>query len=202
MKEFQVEIVVRTVYNINVIAESKEEAENTARDQYDSGVYEESGEIDSVSFEVFDNNTDEIINDKVIVDGVIAIKLANGKFIPFIKRCKYRNKDNTFHWCWFNIEVLKKHKVLIECPEELADCWRLEPYYHISGEEITQEWMMKALHNAFDNPISFVPGTIRFGYLFDKVLVPKSETELLTLATVFTKEQPVLMWKEDKWSQD
>lgn len=55
MKDFQVEIVVRTVYNINVMAESKEEAENIARDQYDSGVYEDCGEKECASFEVFDN---------------------------------------------------------------------------------------------------------------------------------------------------
>lgn len=106
------------------------------------------------------------MNEKVIVDGVIAVKLANGKFIPFFKRCKYRNKDNSLRWCWFNIAVLKKHKVLIDCFEELADCWRLEPYYHVNGKEITQEWMMKALRNAFENPISFVPGTIRVVFLF------------------------------------
>ena len=137
------------------------------------------------------------MNDKVIVDGVIAVKLANGKFIPFFKRCKYRNKDNSLRWCWFNIAVLKKHKVLIDCPEELADCWRLEPYYHVNGREITQEWMMKALRNAFENPISFVPGTIRVVFLFNKVFVPKSETELLALANVVTDEQPLLMWKEE-----
>ena len=55
MKEFQVEIVEKTVFNVNIIAESKEEAENIARDQYDRGVYEGSGEKECVSFEVLDN---------------------------------------------------------------------------------------------------------------------------------------------------
>ena len=57
--------------------------------------------------------------------------------------------------------------------------------------------MMKALRNAFENPISFVPGTIRVVFLFNKVFVPKSETELLALANVVTDEQPLLMWKEE-----
>lgn len=54
-KEYQVEIRVVTVFNVSVKADSKEEAENIARDQYDSGVYEDSGEKECASFEVFDN---------------------------------------------------------------------------------------------------------------------------------------------------
>lgn len=138
--------------------------------------------------------------EKAVISAVMAVRLKNGKFIPFFKRGKFRNKDNSFHWCWFNMAVLKKHKVLIDSPEELADCWRLEPYYHVNGKEITHEWMMKALSKAFDNPISFESGTIRIGYDFNKGLVPKSETELLDLLKAFTEDIPVLMWKEDKWN--
>ena len=52
MKKYVVEIAEKVTYNVEVDASLPEDAENAAREMYDSGMFEGEGELESVSFDV------------------------------------------------------------------------------------------------------------------------------------------------------
>ena len=52
MKKYVVEIIEKVTYKVYVDASSQEDAENAAREMYDSGIFEGEGELESVSFDV------------------------------------------------------------------------------------------------------------------------------------------------------
>lgn len=52
MKKFVVEIVEKITYKVEFSADSQEYAERRVREIYDSGAFEGTGELDSVSFDV------------------------------------------------------------------------------------------------------------------------------------------------------
>ena len=52
MKKYVVEIVEKVTYKVDLDASSPEDAENIAREMYDSGILECEGELESVSFDV------------------------------------------------------------------------------------------------------------------------------------------------------
>lgn len=55
MKKYVVEIVEKVVYKVERSAVSPECAENLIRELYDMGAFEGEGELDSVSFDVEEN---------------------------------------------------------------------------------------------------------------------------------------------------
>ena len=52
MNKYVVEIVEKVTYKVDLDASSPEDAENIAREMYDSGIFEGEGEVESVSFDV------------------------------------------------------------------------------------------------------------------------------------------------------
>ena len=52
IKKYVVEIVEKVTYKVDLDASSPEDAENIAREMYDSGILEGEGELESVSFDV------------------------------------------------------------------------------------------------------------------------------------------------------
>ena len=50
MKKYQVEIIEKIVFQVSVEAADETEAEKKARDQYDKGILEGTGEKESVTF--------------------------------------------------------------------------------------------------------------------------------------------------------
>ena len=52
MKKYVVEIAEKVTYKVDLDASSPEDAENIAREMYDSGILEGEGELESVSFDV------------------------------------------------------------------------------------------------------------------------------------------------------
>lgn len=139
------------------------------------------------------------MENKIFINGVIVIKLKNGKFIPFIRRGKFRDRRNALIWNWHNVSVYKKKKVLIDNVEELVDSWELEPYYHRNGKPITAKFMMSALKKAFDNPIAFAPYTIKI-YTGEEFYCPKNEEELLRYLDEQQELNLALSWKKETWN--
>ena len=58
MKRYEVEIVEKITYKVQLDAASSEDAENAARRLYDLGCWE-NGELESVSFDVVEENEGE-----------------------------------------------------------------------------------------------------------------------------------------------
>ena len=96
MDKYVVEIVEKVTYNVEVDASSPEDAENIAREMYDSGIFEGEGELESVYFDVeaYDcitelvNTSHNGINDKYLCHDELVRDLFNdGQYA--------QNKDNT-----------------------------------------------------------------------------------------------------------
>ena len=158
MKKYVVEIVEKVTYNVEVDASSPEDAENIAREMYDSGIFEGEGELESVSFDVeaYDcitelvNTSHNGINDKYICHDELVRDLFNDGQYAW-------NKDNTEMVGFVGNEpVLVRleadNKLLVRF---LGGVW---------CPDVVEEWVKKIEHDK-KNDVDYVIDTYMFGVI-------------------------------------
>lgn len=119
-----------------------------------------------------------------IIGDVMALKLRNGKMLPFMLSAasNVRTYNNSYDWRWHNIFVGKHSNFMFDKAEELQpqiSKWEEDRCVRYSnGKFITAKGMCKTLKKAFDNPIHFESGLILVEFI--KVSEDRTKAERIS----------------------
>lgn len=106
-----------------------------------------------------------------IIGDVIAVKLKNGKTLPFVLSAasNVRTYNNSYAWTWHNIFVGKHCNFMFDKAEQVQETIKLwaesGSVKYKNGGFITASGMNKRLANAFANPIHFEKGLFLLQYI-------------------------------------
>lgn len=130
-----------------------------------------------------------------IIGDVMAVKLKNGKILPFVLSAasNVRTYNNSYAWTWHNIFVGKHSNFMFDNAEQVKATIKLwadsGSVKYKNGGFITANGMNKRLENAFANPIHFEKGLFLLQYIkisedrtkAENVMYkPKTEEDFLT----------------------
>lgn len=141
---------------------------------------------------------------KIGIRNVMAVKLSNGKFIPFIEKgFATDGEDKPLSWRWCGLGVVYPQKFVIDNTEELAESLKSLLYVSCVDDANAFEEKMNALKNAFAKPVAFDPQNFEvsvFRIINDDIKIgtfyPDSEQDLLTFLT-FNEEKDIgILWNE------
>lgn len=106
-----------------------------------------------------------------IIGDVMAVKLKNGKFLPFVLSAasNVRTYNNSYDWQWHNIYVGKHGNFMFDQAGEVQETIRSwaesGSVRYKNGGFITAKGMNKRLESAFAKPIRFESGLLKVDYL-------------------------------------
>lgn len=106
-----------------------------------------------------------------IIGDVMAVKLKNGKVLPFVLSAasNVRTYNNSYAWTWHNIFVGKHSNFMFDNAEQVQETIKLwaesGSVKYKNGGFITASGMNKRLANAFANPIHFEKGLFLLQYI-------------------------------------
>lgn len=141
---------------------------------------------------------------KIGIRNVMAVKLSNDKFIPFIEKgFATDGEDKPHHWWWCDLGIVYPRKFVIDNTEELAESLKSLLYVSCVDDANAFEEKMNALKNAFAKPVAFDPQNFEvsvFHFINDDIKIetfyPDSEQDLLTFLT-FNEEKDIgIRWNE------
>lgn len=130
-----------------------------------------------------------------IIGDVMAVKLKNGKILPFVLSAasNVRTYNNSYAWMWHNIFVGKHNNFMFDNAEQVQATIKLwaesGSVKYKNGGFITANGMNKRLENAFANPIHFEKGLFLLQYIKisedrtkaeNVMFKPKTEEDFLT----------------------
>lgn len=134
-----------------------------------------------------------------IIGDVLAVKLKNGKVLPFALTAEsnVRNWNNSYVWEWHNIHVGTHDNFMFDNAEQVKDTiknWAGSGNVkYKNGGFITVKGMNKLLKKAFANPIPFAKGLFLVHYI-------QLSDDRMKAETVFFKpnsEEEFLAYMED-----
>jgi len=106
-----------------------------------------------------------------IIGDVMAVKLKNGKVLPFVLSAasNVRTYNNSYDWQWHNIFVGKHSNFMFDKVEQVQETIKLwaesGSVKYKNGGFITVSGMNKRLAIAFANPIHFEKGLFLLQYI-------------------------------------
>lgn len=130
-----------------------------------------------------------------IIGDVMAVKLKNGKILPFVLSAasNVRTYNNSYAWTWHNIFVGKHSNFMFDNAEQVQDTIKLwaesGSVKYKNGGFITANGMNKRLEKAFAKPIHFEKGLFLLHYIKisedrtkaeNVMFKPKTEEDFLT----------------------
>lgn len=108
----------------------------------------------------------------IIIGDVMAVKLKNGKVLPFVLSAEsnVRTYKNSYDWQWHNIYDVNNHNNFmfdnVKQIQEIINRWAESRSVKFkNGRFITTKGMNKILKNAFAKPILFACGLLQIDYI-------------------------------------
>lgn len=130
-----------------------------------------------------------------IIGDVMAVKLKNGKVLPFVLSAEsnVRTYKGSYAWTWHNVFVGKHGNFMFDNAEQVQETIKLwaesGSVKYKNGGFITASGMNKRLEIAFANPIPFEKGLFLLQYIKisedrtkaeNVMFKPKNEEDFLT----------------------
>lgn len=138
-----------------------------------------------------------------IIGDVMAVKLKNGKVLPFVLSAasNVRTYNNSYDWQWHNIYVGKSSNFMFDKPvqvQETINNWAESGCVKFkNGGFITAKGMNKRLENAFANPIRFESVLLRV----DFINISKDRTKAERVSFKPKTEEDFLAYMEENKSR-
>lgn len=118
-----------------------------------------------------------------IIGDVMAVKLKNGKFLPFVLSAasNVRTYNNSYAWTWHNIFVGKHSNFMFDRVEQVQEAIKLwtdsGSVKYRNGGFITAYGMNKRLEKAFAMPVHFESGLFLLQYI--KISEDRTKAEIV-----------------------
>ena len=150
-----------------------------------------------------------------IIGDVMAVKLKNGKVLPFVLSAasNVRTYNNSYAWEWHNIYVGTHNNFMFDNAEQVQDTikqWAESgSVRYKNGGFITAQGMKKRLKEAFAKPVSFEKGLFIVHYIKlsddrkkaeNVMFKPHTEEEFLAYMEVNMKQSiNIMISTKEEW---